>query len=303
MVDSIFNYAKIGIVHSMAFPNSTKNEEAFIESVKEILYDPFFSVIEIGHNPFDSIKNVTKDIINISKCEMTYSAHSIIFKNNLNPNSLNKEVQEKTIFYLKKAIDEAYELGALNFQFLSGHWEEKTKEQSFEALCRTTIEICKYAKEKGDMPICLEIFDYDIDKCSLIGKANLAARYCKRVRENCDNFGLMVDLSHIPMIRESIDNHLSPIKDYIIHAHIGNTLINNNLDPAYGDKHPRFGYPNSENDVNELVVFLRTLLKYGYLSKKRTNVLSFEVKPQIDEDPRLIIANSKRTLLESWRLV
>jgi len=303
MNDSITNYAKIGIVHSMAFPDSIKSEELYINTIKEILYDPFFSVVEIGQNPFDTLTYKTRDLIHLSKCDLTYSAHSRLFKKQLNANSLNEDIRQSTINELKKAINEAYELNAVNFQFLSGHWEDSTKDKSFEALCKTTIEICNYAKKIGDMPICLEIFDYDIDKCSLIGKSQLAAKYCEKVRESCDNFGLMVDLSHIPMIHQSIEEHFNPIKDYIIHAHIGNTSIKNINDIAYGDNHPRFGYPNGENDVEELAKFLSLLLSNGYLNKQATNILSFEVKPQIDEDPKLIIANSKRTLLEAWRLV
>lgn len=303
MNDSILNYAKFGIVHSMAFPRAIENEHSYIDSIKEILYDPFFSVIELGQNPFDSLKYVTKNMVETAKCTLTYSAHSRLFKNNLNANSLDSNIREATVKELKKAIDEAYELNAVNFQFLSGHWQEQTKDQALEALCETTIEICNYAKEKGDMPVCLEIFDYDIDKCSLIGKADLAAKYCKIVRKYCDNFGLMVDLSHIPMIRESIEDHLYPIKDYIIHAHMGNTSIKDKDDIAYGDNHPRFGYQNGENDVEQLRKYLKILLDIGYLNKQRKNILSFEVKPLEGEDPKLIIANSKRTLFEAWHLV
>ncbi len=303
MEASILDYAKIGIVHSMAFPNSIESEDSYLNSIKEILYDPFFSVVEIGQNPFEKLTYKTRDLIHLAKCNLTYSAHSRLLNKQLNANSLNNNIIKETINELKIAIDEAYSLNALNFQFLSGHWDLNLKERNLEVLCQTTIEICNYAKQLGDMPICLEIFDYDIDKCSLIGKSELAARYCKTVRKSCSNFGLMVDLSHIPMIHQSIEEHLTPIKDYIIHAHIGNTSIKDVSDKAYGDNHPRFGYPNGENDVEELANFLRILLNYGYLNKYRNNILSFEVKPQIEDDPKLIIANSKRTLIEAWKLV
>ncbi len=287
----------------MAFPNSIESESSYINSLKEILLDPFFSVVEIGKNPFDTLTYIAKDLIHLSKCDLTYSAHSRLFKNKLNANSLNEELRKETVNELKRAIDEAYALNAVNFQFLSGHWQESSKKQAFEALCKTTIEICDYAKKKGSMPICLEIFDYDIDKCSLIGKSELAFEYYQRVKEFCDNFGLMVDLSHIPMIHETIENHLKPIKDCIIHSHIGNTSIKDKSDIAYGDNHPRFGYPSGENDVKELSEFLRILLDCGYLNKTKKNILSFEVKPLDNEDPKIIIANSKRTLLEAWQLV
>jgi sugar phosphate isomerase/epimerase len=153
------------------------------------------------------------------------------------------------------------------------------------------------------MPVCLEIFDHKIDKRSLIGPSPLAKRYVEAVASEVDNFGLMVDCSHIPMLGETIDEAIDPIADHIVHAHMGNTLIADPAHPVYGDNHPRFGYPGSENDSGYLAKFLRKLLAIGYLDRKRRNVLSFEIKPQGDEDPLLVIANAKRTLRDAWRLV
>ena len=72
---------------------------------------------------------------------------------------------------------------------------------------------------------------------------------------------------------------------------------------AYGDVHPRFGFPNGENDVDEVVAFLRVLMQIGYLNEKDPPILSFEVKPFGDEDPELVIANAKRTLNLAWAKV
>ena len=62
----------------------------------------------------------------------------------------------------------------------------------------STQEICAYAATQGDIKIAHEVFDYDIDKCSLIGPVDLAKRYAEEITADFDNFGLMVDLSHIP---------------------------------------------------------------------------------------------------------
>jgi hypothetical protein len=69
------------------------------------------------------------------------------------------------------------------------------------------------------------------------------------------------------------------------------------------DTHPRFGFPNGENDVDQLVEYLRVLLNVGFLNTQNPPILSFEVKPWGDEDPDLVIANAKRTLNEAWARV
>lgn len=67
--------------------------------------------------------------------------------------------------------------GCAGFSFLCGQYDEGRKEQAFEQLLKSTRQLCGYAGEKGNMPICCEVFDYDIDKRALIGPATLFARY------------------------------------------------------------------------------------------------------------------------------
>ncbi len=84
---------------------------------------------------------------------------------------------------------------------------------------------------------------------------------------------------------------------------MGNTVIKSPDCPAYGDEHPRFGFPDSENDVEELAAYLRLLLKIGFLNEKDRPIVSFEVKPFEDEDPDVVLAGAKRTLELAWELV
>ena len=153
------------------------------------------------------------------------------------------------------------------------------------------------------MPVVLEVFDHTIDKKSLLGPAPLVRAYAQEVCSEYDNFGIMIDCSHIPMIGETIDEAVDPIQAYIRHVHVGNTLIGDPTHPSYGDYHPRFGYPGSENDTDYLTEFLCKMKDIGYLVEGGKNILSFEVKPQAGEDADLVVANAKRTLLEAWRSV
>ena len=84
---------------------------------------------------------------------------------------------------------------------------------------------------------------------------------------------------------------------------MGNCVVKAPSLPAYGDAHPRFGFPGGENDVDELVEYLRVLLDIGFLRKDRRPIVSFEVKPFGDEDPDLVVANAKRVLNRAWELV
>ena len=72
---------------------------------------------------------------------------------------------------------------------------------------------------------------------------------------------------------------------------------------AYCDVHPRFGFPNSENDVAEIAAYLRLLLDIGFINTQTRPIVSFEVKPWGDESPAMVIANAKLTLNQAWMLI
>ena len=117
------------------------------------------------------------------------------------------------------------------------------------------------------------------------------------------SFGLMIDLSHLPMQTETIHEALHVSADYINHAHIGTCVINDPTDPAFGDKHPYFGRPKGECKVPEVREFLRGLLENGYLVEDAAdrNIVAFEVQPLGEQTSEAVIADAKRTLREAWR--
>lgn len=303
MNEPMCKYMKVGLIHFMAFPQTIKGEGPILETVRKIAVDDYFSAIEVTWIKDTEVREQVKKMLDTSHLTVAYGAQPRQLITGLNINSLDEKIRQEALALLKEGIDEAYELGAVGFGFLSGKYEEETLEESYAALVKSTKELCAYAKSKGDMKVVLEVFDYDIDKKSLIGPATLADRYAKEVKKECDNFGLMVDLSHLPLVRETPHECIHILKDHIVHAHMGNCVVKHPELPAYGDLHPRFGFPNSENDVDELVEYLRALLEVGYLNTKKPPILSFEVRPFGDEDSEIVIANAKRVLNEAWARV
>lgn len=303
-MDSLIRkYMKVGVIHFMSYPSVIKGEGPIVETLKKILVDDYFDAIEVTWMKDPEVKKRAQAMINSAHITAAYGSQPRMLTTGLNINDLNEEKRQVAVASLKEGIDEAYELNAVGFAFLSGKYEEATKGKSYEALLRSTFELCEYSKSKGDMPIVLEVFDYDVDKKSLIGTATYAAQFAAEVRKKYNNFGLMMDLSHLPLTRESARDALVTVKDYLIHAHIGNAVCKDPSQEAYGDAHPRFGFSGGENDVDELADFLRVLLDIGYLNEKTRPIVSFEVKPWGDEDPDIILANAKRTLNEAWEKV
>ena len=152
------------------------------------------------------------------------------------------------------------------------------------------------------MNVELEVFDYDVDKASLIGPAPLAARFAADVRTFCPNFGLMVDLSHFPITYECSKDVIRTCRPYITHLHFGNAVADPNAE-GYGDLHQRLGYPNSANDIPELYDYLKVLKEEGFFNAEDPLVLSMEVLPTAVEDELTVLANTKRCLNRAWAML
>jgi sugar phosphate isomerase/epimerase len=296
---SMYKYMKVGLIHFMAYPNTMKGEGPILETLRKIAVDEYFNAVEVTWVKDAEVRGKVRSMLEQSHMAVAFGAQPTLLTTGQNVNSVVEEERLKTVAFLKERMDEAEFMGAKGFAFLSGKYEEETKEEAYQALVKSTKELCEYAKSKG-MKVALEVFDYDVDKKSLIGPVALAKRFAEEVRAEYDNFGLMVDLSHIPQLHETIEESILPIKEYIIHAHMGNCVVKDPSMPAYGDQHPRFGFPNGENDVEELVKFLRVLMDIGFLNENNPPIVSFEVKPVGDEDPDIVVANAKRTLNEAW---
>lgn len=301
MNQPIQKYIKVGLIHFMAFPETMKGEGPIKETIGRILMDDYFDAIEIAWIKDDATRADVKRMLEQSHIAVGYGASPRLLTTGLNPNDLNEAGRRSAVATLKEGVDEAYELGAQGFGFLSCKYDAQMIEQGMDALEATVRELCVYAAQKGDLSILLEVFDYDVDKCSLIGPTTRAKEFYERVRD-LPNFGLMVDLSHIPLMHETIEQSLLPIAPYIRHAHMGNAVVTPGM-PAYGDAHPRFGFPGGSNDVRELTEYLRALIKIGYLKEGEPRIVSFEVKPFGDDDPELVIASAKRTLNAAWAMV
>ena len=271
-----------------------------LESIKSIACDDFFDAIEVKKFPDDETRNQAKSIFEQAHMKVCYGAQPALLGPKLNPNSIDEAERLKAEAALLAAVDEAEFLGAKAIAFLAGKWQPETKEEAYSQLIKTTKKVCDYAAEK-DMGVNLEVFDFDMDKAALIGPAPLAARFAADMRCLCNNFGLMVDLSHFPTTYETSQFVIRTLRPYIKHFHIGNAVVKKGCE-AYGDEHPRFGFPNSANDTPELIDFFRVLRDEGFFNSEEPYVLSFEVKPWGDEDADLILAGTKRVINRAWAM-
>ena len=309
MRESCYKYMNVGTLHFMSFPDVGKGEGPVTETLEKILQDDFFTAVEITHIKDDKVREQVKNMLETSHVVSSFVTHPRLLSNKLDINSLSEEERKKAVAAVKEGIEEAAYLGATGVSALSGpHPGKGLEKEGVQKLLESLEELCDYSR-RYHLGFELETFDFDVDKRCLIGKSDLAATVAEKIRAKYPNFGLILDLSHLPLQYEPSKTAVKNCARYSTHLHIGNCVLKDRNHPAYGDQHPRFGVNGGENDVEQLRDFFEALFEEGFLKNdpgakaEEKPLISFEVKPMAGENPGLVLANSKRVFKQAWALL
>ena len=296
-------YCGLSLVHFLAFPDYHARDNSILETVERVVFDDFFSAIEISRINNPGVRRDVARLIEQTHIKVDFGAHPMILGDKLNLNSLDSNERNRARKALEPYVDQAAELGASRFVLLSGPDPGVEKRNdAHKALVASLQCLAEYAKSRH-ISLVLETFDRDVDKKALIGPAEEAAAVAAELRADFADFGLLYDMGHMVLLDEKPVHALNLLKEYLCHVHVGNCVKVPDR-PSYGDSHPRFGFPGSENDVPELVEFLQALFRVGYLGANpamgKRPAVGFEIKPQPGESNAVILANLKRAWREAW---
>lgn len=294
------SYMRLGLVHFMAWPELGSGKGPWAKTVEIIARHPAFNAVEVAHIEDAGERARVRDICGLARLSVGFGAHPIILGQGLDLNALDERERVSAVARMTELIDEAKYLGAESFVVLSGKDPgPERRDEAKGALVTSLAELCAYSARQQGPKVVAEVFDCAVDKCCLLGPAPLAAEVAEKVAAENPNFGLLVDLSHIPILGESPRQALEPVADWLAGVHLGNAVLTEGM-PAYGDNHPAFGTPGSVNDVAETTDFLDVLFDIGFLGEGKRPMVSFEVKPMAGQDSELLLAGSLRVLREAW---
>ena len=299
---SIYKYMYLGIVHFKAFPQCVGGQGPILETLRKIAEDDFWTAVEVGWMKDVRVRHQASKLLEVSHLKVCYATQPRILGQKLNPSAFDAAVRAKAIDNVKRGIDEAYQLGASSVRVLSGKdpGDEK-REEAKKIFIDTLKEWCEYAQQQGEIKIYMKIFDRDIDKAALIGHFKDAADVAEEVYKEYKNFGVLSDLSHFPLLRESPAEAIPLVMKYPMHFHIGNCVVADKKHFLYGDLQPRFGVAGGELDTPDVRDYFKLLLENNLLNPEDKPVVSAEVRPLLaEESSELILANAKRVIKEAW---
>jgi sugar phosphate isomerase/epimerase len=289
----------------MAFPETIRGEGPIVETVTKVAEGDFFTGIEVAWIKDPEKRKQVKAILANAHLAGTFGAQPALISQRLDLNSSDASMRARAVEQIVKCIDMAADLEMPRLALLSG-WDPgpAKRAEAVKWLADSIRKICAYGRGRG-IGVTLETFDRDVDTKALLGPSTECAEFAALIKQDYADFGLMYDLSHQPLLKEDALSALKTLKDHLAHVHVGNCVIVEGR-PAFGDKHPRFGFPGSANDVDQLTDFLCGLFAVGYLNKEPNGTkpwVGIEVKPQPGESSELLLAGTQRAWTEAWARV
>ncbi len=299
------DFMRVGMIHFMAYPQAMKPGGPVVETLQALCADDYFSLVEVTRIPDAATR--ARAIAAVSKAgrEALFGAQPALLAGKHDLNSPDVRARQAAVDAARACLAEAVEWKAQGLALLSGPVpapEQRAAARSW--LVASLKELCEFSRRQGNIPILLEVFDQlPFGKNCLIGPTSEAVAVARHVTGFYPAFGLLLDLSHLPLQGESAAQALGAAAPFLKHVHIGNCVMRDSAHPAYGDNHPLFGCPGGENGVEELALFLRELFKIGYLREGARAAVSFEIKPYGDQTSEQVLANAKETLDAAWKRV
>jgi len=295
------DYMYLGIVHAMIFPQAQKDSKIYYSTLERLADDPYFTGVEVGFPPDGDYLRAKKILAHFQE-NVVYTAHPITLDERYDLGNPDEKSRKEAVKRVCEEVDRAHLLGIRKVGMTSGKEVEcPERKETKEKLIASLREICKYAADKKPRTeVLLETFDFNVEKRRMLGPSREAARMADLLSRDVSNFGILLDLSHIPLLGEDIETSVKLVSKYLRHVHIGNCVIKDTEHPMYGDQHPQFGIQGGEIGVKELRRFLFACFECGYLNERKKAFVSFEVKPSSGDSSEEVIKNAQNTLQEAW---
>jgi sugar phosphate isomerase/epimerase len=299
------NQMDFGVVHPLVYFDCRGGAGPVLESLPVILNDVDFGAIEIAPIKDPAVRSKARDMLAAAHMQVVHLPILPIIVEDLGIADADADRRAAALLRLKELLDDAIDFDA-PLAMITGPRDTADRSGATARLVEDIQELCDYAAAKSKkrlLHLTFECFDRDIEKKRLIGPTVEAVAMADAIDRA--NFGLTIDLSHLPLLGETSAAALQMAAPHILHAHIGSCVIDYPDSPLYGDFHPRFGHPLGRNDVPEVVDFLRQLDLIDFWARVRkrvgtTPILSMELRAFPDDDPQVILANGKRTFIRAW---
>ncbi len=296
---SLKDYVRLGLNHHLLFADECATSQGHYDTLKTVINDDRLEILDLWIADDEPLRS--KEIELVSNCgkEIYYNCGNRAGKPALEPASFNPEKRQYTIDVYKDEIVRAKGCKAVKVITNSGPNNPENRAGAFDMLVDFYCQLCEFAPE---MLIMIEPTDYDMSKRKLIGTSKEAADICRRVRaKGFENMASMVDMCHIPLMHETLEQAIRDSGEFLAHIHIGNCIKNDKSHKLYGDKHVALCIEGGEYGIDDLAELFRVGLEVGYFNIETRGSASIEMRTLQGEDPLKRLNVYYSYVIEAWK--
>lgn len=178
----------------------------------------------------------------------------------------------------RREADMAIAVGAKKIIIGSGPDNTQDRPAAVAAFGDFIRKACAYLPQGVILNI--EPTDRDLDKHFLLGPLAESTDFVMKLRaQGTANLAILLDMGHIPLLREEISTAINKVAACLGHIHLGNCIVSNRQHPLFGDRHVAWGEQDGVYQESDVALFLSNLLKTGYLKEGIRQTITFEMRP------------------------
>jgi hypothetical protein len=295
-------FIKLGINHHLLFADYCAEPRGHYETLMPLIGDPRFEVLDIWVPEQQEWRRKEIDALLSGSKEIYYNVGTRKGKESPHPATLDPRKRQYSLEFYKSELDRALEAKAKKVITNSGADVPENRAGASAALVDFYCEICEYVGP--EVLILVEPTDRDVSKRKLIGPSSEAVTLTQEIHQaGYINFASMIDMGHLPLLHETIDQAMSASKGYIGHIHLGNCILKDQSHPLFGDKHVPWGIEGGEYDYGELAELISIGLMMTYFSRDKRGSASFEMRPYPDTSAQQSLNIFFEKLEKAWDLV
>jgi|LSQX01.3.fsa_nt_gb sugar phosphate isomerase/epimerase len=297
----INNYAKLGLVHHLLYPECMNDADNHVATLKEFTkrtdIEAYDCCLPYGKERREELIPIIKN----SGKDVSYALHLFPCRK-ISLASLDIQEQAIARLVIKDQIEMAAKIGATGFVFVSGADlpdNRPAAQEAFKDFCRW---FCNELKPYNITAL-LEPFDQTIDKKYLYGPIDSCVELVEEISKEYDNIGIELDVAHLPLMFEDFESAIMRCGEHIKRVHLGNCVLKDKNHPLYGDYHPPMEFEGGEIGLPELVIILESLFKCGFLSETNRKPLIMEMTPFPGKDVEYTVDRTMNLLARAWKEV
>ena len=300
MNGDIREYAKLGLVHHLLYPECSDDPSIHVETLLKFIKRTDIETLDCCLPYGDEFRQQLIPAIRECGKTVCFAIHFYPLRN-LPLAAKSPANHAQTWMIIDDMIAQAAAIGAQGFIFGAGTPSYFDAEpEDFAAFDRFCLELCAKL-EPCNITAMLEPFDMDIDKKFLYGPIDDCVKLAERITTQHANFGFELDVAHLPLMREDFTSAITRSGPYLKRIHLGNCVLKDKINSRWGDTHPPVGFPGGEIDVPELVTVLRALLDCGFLDKGNRGNLLVEMTPFPGKSVDFTVKDNFKRLEAAWR--